>query len=40
MTLFSEVATDSVFIRVLDKYFSGKRDAKTLELLKLENINK
>ena len=39
MTLFSEVATDSVFVRVLDKYFQGERDPKTLELLKLENIN-
>ena len=38
MTLFSEVATDSVFARVLDKYFQGERDSKTLELLK-ENIN-
>ena len=39
MTLFSEVATDSVFVRVLDKYFQGERDPKTLELLKLENTN-
>ena len=38
MTLFSEVATDSVFARVLDKYFQGERDPKTLQLLKLENI--
>ena len=40
MTLFSEVATDSVFVRVLDKYFQGERDRKTLQLLKLENTNK
>ena len=40
MTLFSEVATDSVFVRVLDKYFQGERDPKTLQLLELENINK
>ena len=34
MTLFSYVADpDSVFDRVLGKYFDGKRDAKTLELL-------
>ena len=39
MTLFSEVATDSVFVRVLDKYFQGERDLKTLQLLKRENIN-
>ena len=39
MTLFSEVATDSVFVRVLNKYFQGERDAKTIELLKLENTN-
>ena len=39
MTLFSKVATDSVFIRVLNKYFQGERDTKTLQLLKLENIN-
>ena len=40
MTLFSEVATDSVFVSVLDKYFRGERDSKTLGLLKkLENTN-
>ena len=39
MTLFSEVAIDSVFVRVLDKYFQGERDLKTLQLLKRENIN-
>ena len=33
MTLFSYVASDSVFIRVLDKYFQGERDTKTLQLL-------
>ncbi|WP_036483912.1 DUF1810 domain-containing protein [Myxosarcina sp. GI1] len=37
MTLFSSVASDSVFDRVLDKYFQGNRDDKTLQLLeKLE----
>ena len=41
MTLFSEVATDSVFASVLNKYFRGERDSKTLGLLqKLENTNK
>ena len=40
MTLFSDVATDSVFIRVLDKYFQSARDDRTLQLLKkLKNIN-
>lgn len=33
MTLFASVASDSVFIRVLDKYFQGERDSKTLQLL-------
>lgn len=34
MTLFAAVAdTDSVFARVLDKYFGGKPDQKTLDLL-------
>lgn len=33
MTLFSEVSTDPIFIRVLDRYFPGERDAKTLQLL-------
>jgi uncharacterized protein (DUF1810 family) len=38
MTLFSCVAgPDSVFVRVLDKYFQGERDNRTLQLLgKLE----
>lgn len=41
MTLFSEVATNSVFIRVLDKYFQGERDDRTLQLLKnLKSSNK
>jgi uncharacterized protein (DUF1810 family) len=34
MTLFESVAgSDSVFSRVLDKYYQGKRDARTLEIL-------
>jgi uncharacterized protein (DUF1810 family) len=34
MTLFSYVAeSDSVFARVLDKYFHGERDVSTLHLL-------
>jgi len=38
MTLFAFVSDpDSVFVRVLDKYFQGERDIKTLQLLdKLE----
>ena len=40
MTLFSTVADDSVFVRVLDKYFQSERDDRTLQLLKkLKNIN-
>lgn len=35
MTLFAAVAEpDSVFVRVLDKYFHGERDMKTLNLLR------
>ena len=35
MTLFAAVAEPgSVFLRVLDKYFAGKQDEKTLQLLK------
>ena len=34
MTLFSHVAGESIFVRVLDKYFQGERDRKTLQLLK------
>lgn len=38
MTLFSNVTTDPIFARVLDKYFQGDRDEKTLQILdKLEN---
>ena len=34
MTLFAHVsAPDSVFVRVLDKFFNGKQDAKTLHLM-------
>lgn len=33
MTLFSEVAAEPIFIRVIDKYFQGERDEKTLQLL-------
>ena len=41
MTLFSEVAAEPIFIRVLDKYFQGERDDRTLQLLKkLKNTNK
>ena len=40
MTLFSDVATDSVFVRVLDKYFQGEQDDRTLQLLeKLKSKN-
>ena len=33
MTLFSEVAANSLFSSVLDRYFQGERDTKTLQLL-------
>jgi uncharacterized protein (DUF1810 family) len=34
-TLFAEVAPpDSVFVRVLDRYFDGRRDERTLSLLR------
>ena len=34
MTLFAAVAgPDSVFVHVLDKYFQGERDGRTLQLL-------
>ena len=33
MTLFSCVASNSVFVRLLDKYFQGERDVRTLQLL-------
>ncbi len=37
MTLFSCVANpESIFDRVLEKYFNGKRDVRTLQLLKKE----
>jgi len=35
MTLFAEIAEqDSVFERVLDKYFDGHKDWETVEILK------
>ena len=34
MTLFSEVADDSIFADVLDQYFQSDRDQKTLQLIK------
>ena len=37
MTLFSDVTTDFIFIRVLDKYFQGERDDNTLQLLNYKN---
>ena len=33
MTLFSRVTTDSIFVRVLDKYFHNQADTNTLQLL-------
>ncbi len=34
MTLFSKVSTDPMFALVLDKYFSGERDDRTIQLVK------
>ena len=34
MTLFAEVTSDRLFSSVLEKYFLGERDAKTIQLLK------
>lgn len=40
MTLFSDVASDLVFVYVLDKYFQSERDDRTLQLLeKLKEKN-
>ena len=38
MTLFSTVADDSVFVDVLDRYFQGARDIRTLQLLEKLNL--
>lgn len=39
MTLFAEVeGVDSVFQKVLDKYFDGQPDTRTLELLKTKQF--
>ena len=36
MTLFASVETsNSIFVRVLDKYFQGERDVRTLQLLEM-----
>jgi len=41
MTLFASVAgPESVFVRVLDKYFRGERDVRTLQILKTMKGNK
>lgn len=41
MTLFASVAgPDSVFVHVLDKYFQGERDVRTLQLLEPIKGNK
>ena len=33
MTLFAEIADDDLFAKVLEKYFEGEKDKKTLQLL-------
>lgn len=37
MTLFDAVAPGDVFARVLDKFFAGRRDGRTLSILQEEN---
>jgi uncharacterized protein (DUF1810 family) len=32
-TLFDSVSPDAVFARILDKYFAGERDEKTLQFI-------
>ena len=36
MTLFDAVAPGDVFAAVLDKYYGGRRDARTLSMLDAE----
>ncbi|MDE6582235.1 MAG: DUF1810 domain-containing protein [Duncaniella sp.] len=33
MTLFDKVSPDDVFARVLDKYFNGKKDTRTIKII-------
>lgn len=33
MTLFDRASTDDIFSRILDKYFSSRRDPRTLKIL-------
>lgn len=37
MTLFDVVSPQDVFARVLDKYFSGQRDSKSIQLIEKTN---
>ncbi|MDE6144592.1 MAG: DUF1810 domain-containing protein, partial [Muribaculaceae bacterium] len=34
MTLFDLVSPNDIFAQVLDKYFNGQRDKKTLNIIK------
>jgi uncharacterized protein (DUF1810 family) len=34
MTLFAEVTDEPLFAEALERYFGGRRDARTLQLLK------
>ena len=38
MTLFELVSDNSVFSEVLEKYYNGERDEKTLQLVKKGNM--
>lgn len=37
MTLFNNVSPNDVFARVLDKYFGGRRDRRTLAIIRQES---
>jgi len=39
MTLFSLISEDSIFQDVLEKFFKGEKDEKTIELAKVKKIN-
>lgn len=36
MTLFGEAGEDSIFQKVLDKFFDGKKDMRTIKILEME----
>lgn len=38
MTLFDAIENHSIFEQVLERFYGGERDKKTLELLKKRNL--